>query len=153
MENISTVKRNNPVQRTQIFNSIYLYIKEDCYIKFSKVFTFPDSDDCFVAHIKIWNDQAPFYFVFKQADLYPLTIKGYKNCMFVPNMFKAKTDKKGRTFLACNIDEPNTEVRYFPIYNKTDYDRVKKLKNLYPNTFISFNEKDGNGEAFQIIKN
>jgi hypothetical protein len=152
METISR-KQSSVSQDTRLFNDVFLYVKDGVYIKLTKVFLLPDSDNVYVGHVKIWEENAPFYFVFKSCDLYTLNIKGHKNSKFLPNMFRLKTDKKGKKFLTCVIDRADAEVKYYGITNTVDLEKVKKLKNLYPDTFIGMSKTDPTlGEAFQIIK-
>lgn len=147
---ISTKSETAVAEVMRIHSDIFLYVKEGVYIKFSKVFLFPESEDSYIGHINIWNDPSPFYFLFKKSDMYELNIKAYKKAKFVQNAFMFKTDKKEKQYLRVALYNANARINYYPINSIVDYKRALALKELDPNTFIGTNKDHTAGDCFQI---
>lgn len=139
----------------KVNEDIFIYINDDAYIKLSKVFTF-DNKTC-IGHLDIWHKNAPFYILFDKHMLYSMKIKGYKNCLFIGNMFRQGFDKHGRMYLRNVIDRINCKLDYHPITSIKDIRNVVKMKNERRNIYTGFSKPEKGksisrvGEAIELI--
>jgi hypothetical protein len=140
--NVKEVKRPSKLQR--INEDIFIYISSDVYIALSKVFTF-DNKTC-IGHLDIWNGNAPFYILFDKCMLHSLKIKGYKNCLFIGNMFRQGFDKNGKMYLRNVIDRVNCKIDYYPVTSISDIRELVKMKQSGRSIYTGF-KKPYNGKA------
>jgi hypothetical protein len=151
---MKTLEKQTPLIKVK--DDIFIYIRDEVYLKFINVFQFPGDTDVCIGHLKIWEDKAPFYIIFERDLLEKLSIKGYKNCLFIPNSFKQEFDKNYKMFLRCVKDNGNCYLNYHPI---TCIDNIRTLVN-YRNEgrmiYVGFPQTNSKlstiGEALEIIK-
>ena len=139
---------------TKLDEDILIYIEKDIYIKFVNVFEFPGSDGKYIGHFNIWNDNAPFYILFNRPLIRKLQIKGYRNCVFIPNSFTIGFDKNNKMYLRCNPESGNIMLKYHRILSIKDIRKLVVLKQKGCNIFAGFPRMKGIakiGEAIQII--
>ena len=152
--------------RTEFVNPVFILIGDNP-IRLSNVFLYDDLNTAFLGHLKLFYNEAPFYFTFDRKHLRKLLIKGYKDAFFLPNLFKLKYDKYGKMFLACNPDMPNTMLKYHSIGGYINdklniHKGMEDLRNLViakrknPDIYAGFkyvkNKLSLLGEAIEIIK-
>lgn len=136
----------------RIKDDVLLYVKNDTYLKFTKVFQFPNGSDMFSGHINIWNDNAPFYFLFKRECFKKLSIKGYNNCLFIPNSFIVQYDKNNHMYLRCLPDNGNVYLKYFPITSINDLRKMVEYKNKGHKLYSGFSKSNKlHGEIIEIV--
>jgi hypothetical protein len=111
----------------KVMDDILIYISNEVYLKFTKVFQFPGSSDAFIGHFNIWDDNAPFYILYDRKSLKKLQIKGYTKCLFIPNSFVVGYDKNNKMYLRCTDIYPNCYLKYYPV---TCMDNLRYLVNM-----------------------
>jgi hypothetical protein len=140
---------------TRIKDDILIYVANDTYLKFTKVFQFPGDGHAFIGHINIWDDNAPFYILFDRVCLRKLSIKGYNKCLFIPNSFVIGHDKNNKLYLRSIPEYGNVYLKYFPITSMKDLRDLVTYKNkghkLYPG-FSKQNKLSVKGEAIEIVQ-
>ena len=139
----------------KVQDDVLIYIKDDVYIKFTKVFQFPGASDAFIAHFNIWDDNAPFYVLYDRKSLKKLQIKGYNKCLFIPNSFVIGYDKNNKMYLRCTDIYPDCYLKYYPITSFSNLrDLVefrKKGHQLYAG-FVKSSKLAIHGECVELIK-
>ena len=148
----TTSNVNHDQRLTKVFNPIFLYLNSDQIIRIDKVFLFPNSDDTFIGKLKLWNDYASFYIVFKKHNLKELKLKGYKNCLFLPNIFKFKTDKNGINFLSCTNSNADAMLKYYPVETELEYSKYSQLSKNGTDLFIGLSDNSKMGIVYEIVK-
>lgn len=141
----------------KVNEDVLIYIKNDVYLKFSKIFQFPNSPESFIGHITIWEDNAPFYFLYNRDLVKKLYVKGYNKCVFIPNSFLTGYDKKNKLYLRCVNEGANCYLKYYPIKSIDDMRNLVLLRQQGHIIHAGFAKNiTGNlsymGEAIEIIK-
>jgi hypothetical protein len=142
----------------KVKDDVLIFINNECYLKFTKVFQFPGSPNAFIGHINIWDDNAPFYILYDRKSLKKLSIKGYNKCLFIPNSFIIGFDKNNKMYLRCVIDNPDTYLKYYPVTSIADLRKLVTLKSKGSKFYSGFSKSKSNGvaihgECFEIISN
>jgi hypothetical protein len=138
----------------KVMDDVLIYIKENVYLKFTKVFQFPGSSDAFIAHFNIWDDNAPFYILYDRKSLKRLQIKGYSKCLFIPNSFVIGYDKNNKMYLRCTDIYPDCYLKYYPITSVKDIRNLVELRNKQHQLYAGFVKSDKlaiHGEAIELI--
>jgi len=154
MENIKTIETIKE-KLIRVKDDILVFINNECYLKFTKIFQFPGSPNAFIAHLNIWDDNAPFYILFDRSHLQMLRIKGYNKCFFIPNSFTTGWDKNKKMYLRCTIQDPTTYLKYYPITSMKDIRELVKLRQSDHNIIAGFSKNTNGistkGEAIEIL--
>jgi len=169
METTIEIKHLKP-SLTKFQNPVFIYINDEIKLRLSNVYIYDDLAPVltFKGDIKLFSNEA-LYVVFNENHMQEFTMKGYKNCYFIPNLFKLKEegDKYGKLFLSCNPDIPNCTIKHYPIgcYTNGQLDKKRALNDLRmlvgvrnnnPYLFTGFtavkNKISLYGEAIEIIK-
>jgi len=139
----------------KVQDDVLIYIKDDTYLKFTKVFQFPGSSDAFIGHFNIWDDNAPFYILYDRKSLKKLQIKGYNKCLFIPNSFTIGYDKNNKMYLRCTDIYPDCYLKYYPITSVKNIRQLVELRKkghqLYAG-FVKSNKLAIHGEVIEICK-
>ena len=152
METIIEKSKREPLIKVK--DDIFIYIKNDIYLKFTKVFQFPGSNDAFIGHINIWDDNAPFYILYSRECLKKLQIKAYSKCLFIPNSFIVGYDKNNKMYLRCVVDYPDTYLKYYPVTSIKDLRDLVLLRKENHNLHSGFSKSNGisvHGEAIELV--
>ena len=125
----------------KVTDSVLIHIGDSIVLPFVRVYQFPLTPDSYLAHIKIWDSMAPFYFLFTEMDKQKLGIKGY--------------DKNNKMYLRCNTQNPQYEIVYYPIKNVDDMIEVERLKSDKHLIFDGYEESSMDtyhvhGEAIEL---
>ena len=151
---MKTLEQKAPL--TKVKNDIFIYITDDVYIKFSRVLQFPVDENKCIGHLLIWEDKAPFYIIFNADMLQKLSIKGYKNSLFIPNTFYQKFDKNQKMYLECLPEGCNSYINYHPIKSINDMRTLVNYRNDGRMIYVGFPNNNGKlstiGEAIEIVK-
>ena len=140
---------------TKVKNPIYIYIKDDVYIKFNRVLQFLGDDNKCIGHLTIWNDKAPFYIIFNKNMLQKLSIKVYKDALFLPNTFYQKFDKNQKMYLECLDKGCNCYLNYHSITSINDLRILVNYRNEGRMIYVGFpnnNKLSTMGEGLEIVK-
>jgi len=163
-------KKQLKLSLTRFQNPVFIYINDEIKIRLSNVYIYDDLAPIltFKGDIKLFSNEA-LYVVFNENQMEELTMKGHKNCYFIPNLFKLKEegDRYGKLFLSCNPDMPNCTIKHYPIgsYINGQLDKKKALNDLRmlvevrkknPYLFAGFVKTKHTislyGEAIELIK-
>ena len=137
-------------------NEMFLYLNDDTVFMFCKVIEFPGSPGCYIGHINIMYDNAPFYFLFKKHDIRCLNMRGYKNCSTIANSFTRGYDKNGKMYLRSDTISPDTYLKHYKIKTMEDLRKIAELRmngHRIHAGFAKSNKLVKLGEAFEIIIN
>jgi hypothetical protein len=137
-------------------NDVFIFIDNDSYIKFKSVYQFPDCETC-LGHIMLWDDKAPFYVIFERNQLKELNIKGYKDCLFIPNTFVRKFDKNAKMYLKC--DDYLSDFIFLKYYPITSIENIREIarkrmngKVIYAGFPKDYDSIQKVGEAIELVK-
>lgn len=151
---METIIEKQKQKLTKVEDDIFIYIDKDIYIKFINVFEFPESNGKYIGHFNIWDDNAPFYILFERNDIRRLQIKGYKNCVFIPNSFLIGFDRNNKMYLRCNAIKGSIMIKYYRILSINDIRKLVTLRQKGCNIYAGFPYTKGIskiGEAIQLI--
>lgn len=158
----TTIIKNETTVKTErqslikVKDEVLIYINDQTYIKFTKVFQFPGSPNAFIGHINIWDDNAPFYILYSRECLRKLSIKGYNKCLFIPNSFIVGFDKNNKMYLRCVTEGANSYLKYYPITNISDMRNLVELRKNGAKLYAGFSKSRNlpvHGECFHLISN
>lgn len=151
---METIIEKKKEKLTRLSEDILIYVDSDYQIKFKNVFKFIGNEDKYIGHFNIWNDNAPFYILFKRSDIKKLNIKGYKKCTFIPNSFVIGYDKNNKMYLRCNTEHPQAFIKYYPILSINDIRSLVEMRKAGAHIYAGFPTSKGIskiGEAIQLI--
>lgn len=162
----TTIEKKRTRTETVFENPVFVII-DDYKIRLCNVYLYDDMGTAFRGQLKLFDNEAPFYFTFDRRHMHYLKIKGYRDSYFLQNLFRLKYDRYGKMFLSCNPDYPDTMLKYHPIGGYIDgiLDKTKGMNDLRslvvkkktnPYIFSGFrhikNKLSLIGEAIEIIK-
>ena len=152
---METIEKQDVQKLVPVDNQVNVYINEDIHPPFMRVFHFPSNPDSFLGHMDIWNDHAPFYFLWTTSDQSKKPIKGYHKSYFVENHFRIGYDKHSKMYLRAD-KTGNIRLMYHPIKDRSDklkIDEFKKRGRFIVDAYeeSSINSEFIHGEAIELI--
>ena len=152
---METIEAKTKVKMDKVKDDVLIFISNDIQIKFNKIFEWPDSNGSRVAHLNIWDNNAPFYILYNKQLQQKLNIKGYKNCYFIPNSFLMEYGKDKKLRLRATDKGANCIIKFHPITSVKDIRNIVKLKWEGKMVFAGFPKSDyisTFGECFELCK-
>ena len=150
---METTEKKEKTKMIKIETPILILIEEDVEILFHRVFEWSESNGDRVGKLNIWDEPAPFFFIFNKELLKPYNKRGFKGCYYIDNYFTKEYTSNNKMFLRA-VEKKYARYRliYHPLLNERDIKNIDYLIKNKHEVYEALSELGDHGEAFEVIQ-